>query len=158
MNISFNQATASQANELSDLAIESKGYWGYSDEQLNLWRKDLRIEKDYIEKHIVQTILLDNELVGFFAIKTAERLLDHFWLLPVAIGKGIGKAAFEKIKQLCSRNRIEDFTIISDPDAEGFYLKQGAVKIGEIESIPQKRMLPKLRYSIQESAKPIIGN
>jgi hypothetical protein len=36
----------------------------------------------------------------------------------------------------------------SDPDAEGFYLKKGALKFGEVYSGPQKRKLPKLIFTV----------
>ena len=153
MKTDFRNALASQANTLSDLAIESKGHWGYSRTQLDVWRKDLRIEEEYIERNSVQAIYSEDQLVGFFAIKKGkeENCLDHLWLLPEAIGKGIGKLVFERIVEECIALSIEEFLIISDPDAEGFYLRQGAERIGEVESIPQKRMLPKLKYCIEQS-------
>ncbi|WOO39518.1 GNAT family N-acetyltransferase [Rubellicoccus peritrichatus] len=150
MVIDFRKAQLKEADLLSDIAIESKGYWGYPAELLNLWRKDLHIEKEYIEKNTVRTIWRNSEIVGFFAIKEEkEVILDHLWLLPKAIGQGIGSKAFREIEKECSLLEISSFVIVSDPDAEGFYLHQGAIKIGEVESIPQNRMLPKLRYVIQ---------
>lgn len=152
MKIEFPKALPQQADALSELALESKGHWGYSKEQLNIWRKDLRIQPEYITQTLVRTILVEGELVGFYAIKREENkdVLDHFWLLSKAIGRGIGNLAFRKIKEDCIRLDIEEFTLISDPDAEGFYLKQGCIRVGEIESKPQKRMLLKLRYSMKE--------
>jgi hypothetical protein len=76
-------------------------------------------------------------------------MLDHLWLLPNAIGKGIGNRAFKEIEKECLRLGIRKFSVVSDPNAEGFYLHQGAKRIGEVESIPQKRMLPKLIYKIE---------
>lgn len=153
MKIEFPNALPCQAEVLSDLAIESKGHWGYSKEQLDVWRKDLKIEKEYITQNLVRTILADGELVGFYAIKKEknEDVLDHLWLLSKAIGRGIGNHAFQKIKEDCTTLKIEEFAVISDPDAEGFYLKQGCVRVGEVESKPQNRMLPKLKYRIEET-------
>ena len=42
--ITFKDAQPEHGELLSDIAIESKGYWGYSRHQLDIWRKDLRIE------------------------------------------------------------------------------------------------------------------
>ncbi|MBD5779975.1 GNAT family N-acetyltransferase [Pelagicoccus sp. NFK12] len=152
MKIEFPKAQPQQAKVLSDLAIESKGHWGYSKEQLDIWRKDLKIEEEEITQNLVRTILAEGELVGFFSIKREknEDVLDHLWLLSKAIGRGIGNQAFKKIKEDCMNLKIEEFTVISDPDAEGFYLKQGCVRVGEVESKPQNRMLPKLKYRIKE--------
>lgn len=112
----------------------------------------MRIEEEYIEEHSVQAIYSGYQLVGFFAIKKGKEgiYLDHLWLLPEAIGKGVGRLAFERVIEECIDLNIEEFFVVSDPDAEGFYLRQGAKRIGEIESIPQKRMLPKLKYVIEK--------
>lgn len=149
MKIEFTKSSADEAEILSDLAIESKGYWGYSKEDLDMWRKDLRISPEYIEQNTVRTIWGDSDRLGFFAIQQKEEnILDHLWLRPNAIGKGLGAEAFQEIVRECSDLGIQDFIIVSDPHAEGFYLHQGAVRIGKVESIPQNRFLPKLRYTI----------
>ncbi|MDB4142395.1 GNAT family N-acetyltransferase [Akkermansiaceae bacterium] len=115
------------------------------------WERLMR-KKPRGTPHSVQAIYSDNQLVGFFAIKKGKEgnYLDHLWLLPEAIGKGVGRLAFERIIEECIDLNIEDFFVVSDPDAEGFYLRQGAERIGEVESIPQKRMLPRLKYLIEK--------
>ncbi|WP_432468952.1 hypothetical protein [Agarivorans sp. Z349TD_8] len=65
-------------------------------------------------------------------------------------GKGIANLVFKEILRECNRLKIREFSIISEPDAEGFYLHKGAVRIGEVKSIPQKRMLPKLKYQLAD--------
>lgn len=148
MKIDFRNAQPEQAEALSNLAIESKGHWGYSTALLDLWRKDLRVEKEFILKHIVEAFYFDDELIGFFAIKLNkdQNELEHLWVLPKFIGKGIGKLAFERIQKTCILHGIEELIIVSDPNAEDFYIKMGANRIGEVPSIPQNRMLPKLKY------------
>jgi GNAT superfamily N-acetyltransferase len=147
--ITFNPATIEQADLLSNIAVEAKGHWGYSREQLEIWRSGLRIEPDYIQKHTVGTVELGGEVVGFFAITQGETdMLDHLWLMPHVIGKGVGQRAFTEIVRVCCELGIKEFIIISDPDAEGFYLHQGATRVGEVKSVPQKRMLPKLKFVV----------
>ncbi|MEX0321170.1 MAG: GNAT family N-acetyltransferase [Puniceicoccaceae bacterium] len=147
--VSFRPARQDEAEILSELAIRSKGHWGYPGHLLELWRKDLRIEKEYIEGNVVRTIWIDEKLIGFFALTLSDPSeLEHFWLLPEYIGKGLGKIAFsEVIKEFQFRN-IQEFYIVSDPNAEPFYLSQGAIRVGEVESIPQNRFLPKLKFVI----------
>lgn len=92
-------------------------------------------------------------MIGFFAIvKGDTNELDHLWLLPKAIGKGYGNLVFAQILAECDRLDISRFYITSDPDAEGFYLEKGALKVGEVYSEPQKRMLPKLEFAVVRSA------
>ena len=150
MSIMFRPSQPDEAAVLSDIAIESKGHWGYSREQLEVWRKDLRILPSYIKANTIETIWQDELKVGFFAIKLNPKpILDHLWLLPKAIGRGIGKLAFQRAVAIAEKTGVKAFTIISDPAAEGFYFHMGAQRIGEVPSIPQNRMLPKSLYRIQ---------
>jgi N-acetylglutamate synthase-like GNAT family acetyltransferase len=145
----FIDAEENDAELLRDVLITSKGYWGYSQDQLEQWKSNLRFEVAYIARNTVKLIIKDNEVIGFFAIvKGDTNQLDHLWLVPKAIGKGYGNLVFEQIVAECDRLDISNFYITSDPNAEGFYLKKGALKVGEVYSEPQKRMLPKLEFRI----------
>ncbi len=145
----FKASLPSESESLSEIAILAKGHWGYAQELLDLWRKDLQVEASYIEKHSVFSLWLGSKIIGFFAIvKGQPNMLDHLWILPPYIGKGHGKQAIAEIKAICKKHLISDLTIISDPNAEGFYLHHGAVRIGEHPSKPQNRMLPKLHLQI----------
>ena len=147
--LNFINAEVKDTDLLRDTLITSKGYWGYSQEQLEEWRSNLRFEEKYISRNTVKLILKDKDVIGFFAIvKGDSDELDHFWLLPKAIGKGYGNLVFEQILSECKTLDITEFYITSDPDAEGFYLKKGAFKVGEIYSEPQKRMLPRLKFTL----------
>ncbi len=147
--LSFIDAKVNDGVLLRDTLIASKGYWGYSQEQLELWRASLKFEEDYIASSTVKLIMKNTSVIGFFAIVKSEvNELDHLWLLPAAIGKGYGSLVFAEVLAECRLQGIADFYILSDPDAEGFYLKKGACRVGEVYSDAQKRMLPKLRYSL----------
>ncbi len=147
--ITFKVANGGQGNLLRDLLIESKSYWGYSTEQLEYWRSIVKFDAAYIQENKVVLICSTSKVVGFFAIKRGDTdKLDHLWLLPEAIGKGIGNIAFDEILKQCTRLGILTFLITSDPDAEGFYLRKGAIQESHIWSDAQKRMLPQLRFSL----------
>ncbi|WP_039913705.1 GNAT family N-acetyltransferase [Cellvibrio mixtus] len=147
--LNFIDAEAKHTELLRDILIASKGYWGYSQEQLEIWKSNLRFEEKYITRNTVKLILQDEEIIGFFAIAKGDSdELDHLWLLPKAIGKGYGNLVFAQILSECNTLGIPSFYVISDPDAEGFYLKKGALKVGEVYSEPQKRMLPKLKFTL----------
>ena len=150
--LQFIDAESKHTGLLRDVLILSKGYWGYSQEQLEQWRSNLKFEDEYVARNTVKLILDESELIGFFAIVKGDiDELDHLWLLPKAIGKGFGNLVFEKIQSECKILNITEFYITSDPDAEGFYLKKGALKVGEVYSEPQKRMLPKLKFTLKST-------
>lgn len=61
--------------------------------------------------------------------------------------KGFGKQAFRNVVDRCGELDIEQLIIVSDPDAEGFYLNESALPIGEVASIPQNRLRPQADLS-----------
>jgi len=150
VHLVFTPSRHEEAEILSDIVVRSKGYWGYPNEKLELWRKDLTVTSEYISQNHARSIWLNDRIIGYFSIVTAKQpaLLDNLWLLPEAIGRGIGTKAMQEIKRLARKLELSELIIISDPNAEGFYLHHGAERIGEYPSIPQDRMLPKLRLKI----------
>ena len=115
----FIDAEEKHVDLLRDTLIASKGYWGYSQDQLEIWRSNLRFKEGYIARNTVKLVLDESEVIGFFAIVKGDvDELDHFWLLPQAIGKGNGNLVFERIISECQALNILEFQIISDPDAE----------------------------------------
>jgi ribosomal protein S18 acetylase RimI-like enzyme len=51
----------------------------------------------------------------------------------------------------CEDNGIDRITLVTSPQAVGFYTKQGAVQVGEAESLVRKgRIIPKLVYDIKK--------
>ena len=147
--ITFACPSTEQGYLLRDLLIESKSYWGYSTEKLEYWRSIVTFDAAYIRDHTVRLIFLDFKAIGFFAIKRDKvDELDHLWLIPEAIGRGIGNITFDEVLLHCKRLGIQSFLITSDPDAEGFYLHRGATHKSQVWSDAQNRMLPLLSYTL----------
>ena len=89
--------------------------------------------------------------MGFYSLTTRPRPdLNHLWVLPNAMGRGIGRALFEHAVTQARMLGLTSFEIEADPNAEGFYLRMGAKRIGanvsEIEG--EKRELPLLVYQL----------
>lgn len=151
MNAEIRVTCEDEANVLSEIRVRSKGHWGYSPAVLESWRPAMIVTRDYIRQSTVRSIFLDGRPVGFYALKKEENLLDHLWLLPEAIGLGLGRFAFTHAVWLARSLGLRALVIVSDVDAASFYLKMGAQKIGEVHSPHQNRMLPKLVFYIPET-------
>jgi RimJ/RimL family protein N-acetyltransferase len=97
----YQSATQNDCLILTNIANSSKKYWGYSDKMMGLWKEELEINMDYINKNEVIKVLYDRQLIGFYALKfdNANKYyeIDHFWLLPKFMGKGFGKQIFQRI-------------------------------------------------------------
>lgn len=134
----------SDANALTSIAFAAKKHWGYSPAQIEKWKSELTIAPEEIEDEIIFHMEMDGEIVGFYEISKAVEWFDieHMWVLPEHIGKGLGKQLFEHAKNSAMRNGARGLRVESDPHAEGFYMKMGMKRVGEIESSIPGRMLP----------------
>ncbi|MEI4832180.1 GNAT family N-acetyltransferase [Bacillus sp. FJAT-53711] len=143
-------ALLEEANELSNLALSSKATWNYSEEFILACKEDLTITEQYIKNNYVYILEEKQETVGFFSFQRKEGdSLDFLYLHPNYKGKGYGRILWESVVQKAVELNIKSFTIDSDPNAKGYYVKMGAKQIGEIPStVFKNRMLPLLRYDL----------
>ncbi len=83
--------------------------------------------------------------------KRQPNTFDLVWIFvtPSEIGHGCGKKLWEHAVRLAGDLHAKRIIIKSDPFAEGFYVKHGAVRIGESPStVPSSLLLPLLELTI----------
>lgn len=147
------KAQITDAEKLSQIAFAAKSYWNYPENWLKIWKDSLTITPEFIETNQVFLAESDRKILGFYAlILSSENVqLEHLWISPENIGGGIGKIlmadAIEKAKSFGGKS----MEIESEPNAVGFYQKQGAVKIGERKSEieGQERILPLMKIDLK---------
>ena len=150
----FRPARPDEAAALTQIALAAKQSWGYPDEWMAEWRPDLTIAPGYIGSSPVRVAELGGTTAGFLGLVRADGSwhLEHLWVLPAFHGHGLGRALFaEAVKQARAVGATE-LRIKSDPNAEPFYLKMGAVRTGlEVYQLLGKipREVPHLSYSIR---------
>lgn len=151
----FRPARPDETDELTQVAIASKRTWGYSDELIALWTPEFTFTPDNIALRTVSVaeIAGDTVAVSSLCIADAECELDDFWVRPSAIGIGVGRQLLEYTLALASRAGFDDVVVVSDPNAEGFYLRFGAIRVGLIESQPVGRFLPVLKLPTRNPSK-----
>ncbi|WP_161569552.1 GNAT family protein [Veronia nyctiphanis] len=54
------------------------------------------------------------------------------------------------MKQEIAKREVSTLRITSEPNAEGFYRKMGAVTVGEFQSKPAGRVLPMMELELNE--------
>ena len=86
------------------------------------------------------------ELLGFSAVSTDADPpeLDALFVEPRAMGAGVGRALLREACAAAAAAGVEELAIDSDPQAEAFYLRAGARRVGEARSPSTGRMLPRL--------------
>jgi GNAT superfamily N-acetyltransferase len=141
-------AVKEEAARLSEIALEAKRYWGYPEHWLKHWQDDLTLSPEYLATNPVFLAEKDEQILGFYAllIRHDKAELDHLWVAPQHIGSGVGKALFLHAMQSAARRNVSEVEIEADPNAEAFYRKMGAHRIGETvsEIDGQPRTLPRL--------------
>jgi GNAT superfamily N-acetyltransferase len=142
------RALTTEAEVLTQIAKDAKRYWGYPEHWLNFWQDDLTILPQFVDNNPVYVAEDEGHILGFYAlIMGADKAeLDHLWVAPEHIGSGVGKELFIHAMQSAARGNASEIEILSDPNAEGFYRKMGAHRIGETvsEVDGQPRSLPRL--------------
>jgi GNAT superfamily N-acetyltransferase len=151
--IEIRRAEPRMADELTRIAHAAKAHWGYPESQIASWRDELTLTAEFIRSNLVHVAVCAGEPVGTYAlIGSGRRLeLEHFWIDPRWVGQGLGRALFEHATYEAVGLGATTLEILSDPHAEGFYLRMGARRTGEkpapVDDDPD-RVLPRLLYDL----------
>jgi GNAT superfamily N-acetyltransferase len=146
--LTIRSAVPSEASRLSQIAHDAKRYWGYPDHWIQHWQAELTISSDFITNNQVYVAEDDSEILGFYGLVLhGERAeLEQMWVAPAHLGEGVGKELFVHAMQQAAGENVSAVEISSDPNAEGFYQRMGARRIGEVsaEMDGQQRVVPRL--------------
>lgn len=168
------RARPDEAAALGELALRSKGHWGYDAVFLAACRADLTLTAAEIARDAVYVIAEgDGPPQGFYQLgaggaELRERAqgagagpgaggqlaLGALFVEPGAIGRGYGRRLWAHAVALAAGRGARGLTIQSDPHAAGFYGALGARLIGETPStVFPGRMLPTFHLALPASDK-----
>ena len=146
------RAKPEDADALTAIAHAAKRHWGYPGRWLESWRDILTMRPEFIAANIAYTAIENGRAVGFYVLTTEEDglHLDHLWIMPAAMRRGIGRSLFKHAVEQAGNSGFRLIKIEADPNAEGFYQRMGATRVGmnvtEIDGRP--RELPLLEFRI----------
>lgn len=148
--IEIRRARPDDAPMLSRLAYNAKRHWRYPEELMLQWKDALTVSESFIEEQPVYAAFDGADCVGFYAIAGDGEMcdLEHMWVAPDRIGRGVGTRLFEHAIVTLRAEGGSALAIVSDPFAEGFYVKMGARRIGDWPSTPEGRRLPLLQFDL----------
>ncbi len=151
MDVAIRPARAGDAGALSDLAVRSKGHWGYGAEFLERARPELAVSAEELER-MLAAVAVDGEgnALGFYAVDLEPEPPELLALFvdPAAIGTGLGGRLFSAAARAAREAGLTKLVIESDPNAEAFYLSRGARRFGERVSRTTGRALPLLELDL----------
>lgn len=145
--IKIRKANVEDAAVLTDIAINSKGYWGYSNDYMNAWKDALTITVKDIQSKVIYLLEENKNIKGFYCLCIETKELESLFVAPTYIGQGLGKVLWKDILLKAIEYRIPSFHFDSDPNAYEFYLKMGAKRIIYVEStVIPGRIYPLMEY------------
>lgn len=154
MDVTIRRARPSEADALNDLIMRSKAHWGYDPALLEAWRPDLMLDPATIAERSVYCAedTLTGALIGvshLYQLNDEEVSLEHLFVEPDAIGKGVGAALWRHAVSWAASREAHAIIVVADTNARPFYERMGAVVVGWDESaIVPGRRLPLMRYDL----------
>ena len=129
------RALKSEAGLLSDLARKSKAHWGYPADVLEQWRTELTLSPREISAHPTFVVTIGENVAGFYSLPSAEPwTLNHFWVSPEYMHRGVGRSLLAHALATARAHGASKVGIDADPNAEGFYVRCGAFRTGEVSA------------------------
>jgi N-acetylglutamate synthase-like GNAT family acetyltransferase len=153
MDIQIRRAQPNEAAALTEIAHEAKSYWGYPENWIEHWKDDLTITPEFIANNEIYVAVAGEDIAGCCALVLSGALaeLEHMWIRPAHMGTGVGRALFQQIMKRATTLDAKAVELSADPNAEGFYKRMGATRIGEVRSEieGQPRVLPRMSFDLE---------
>ena len=136
-----------EAGVLTAVCLQSKAHWGYDRAFMKACRAELTLAEADLDRGRLQVAQRAGAIVGVaeIALADGEASLEKLFVIPEAMGCGVGSMLFTWAVAACRQGGARRMVIEADPDAAAFYSKHGARDAGQSlsGSIPG-RFLPRL--------------
>ena len=157
------EAKIQEANLLTNISFSSKGYWNYPEEYFKIWSNELTISSGYIQKNDVFVYENNGKIIGYYSVVELKDdievsgitiskgfWLEHMFIEPQSIGKGIGTKMFEHLREKYASLGVNTLGILADPNSRGFYEKMGCEYKFEYPSTINNRTTPYLQLNLEK--------
>ncbi len=141
---------------LSDLCLRSKATWGYPQDMLDSFRRELTLSKDDVRE---DAIVVADDLRGIAGVVEISfdgdvAVLEKLFVEPGRFGEVTGNLLYVWACRTAQRRGARELLIDADPGAAAFYRRMGAEPAGESESgsVPG-RLLPRLVHQLHPVSK-----
>ena len=134
--IVFRPARGDESALLGEVAIRSKGYWGYGEDFLDACRAELTFRPEDVTTRRIVVAESPAGVLGFYSIDDQPPYgeLGNLWVVPESIGTGLGRKLWQHAVAAAGEAGYTSLRIAADPNAVGFYQAMGARQVGEAPS------------------------
>jgi predicted N-acetyltransferase YhbS len=126
------RAQPADAAELTALAMRSKASWGYPAEWVDAWIPDLTITAEYLTTNRTYVAEHEGRIYGVIVLQEhpTHWSLEHLWIEPTSQRQGIGRGLVAHALSVSHSIHPARVMVIADPNAEPFYRRLGAIRVG----------------------------
>ena len=119
--------------------------WNYPPEFMEWEPEAISVEPEHVSDMITNLLEEHGRIVGFYVLRgdPPEMELSRLMIEPDRTGAGIGRMLWNHAVATAAARGVHTITIDSDPNAEPFYQRMGAVTVGEHDWAPP--MMPDWR-------------
>lgn len=150
-SIHIRPASLDEAELLTDLSLKANAVWGYDADFLARCRAAMAVKATNIESRPHYVDEIGGRIAGFYGFEpeTDGIGLDYLFVEPDLIGRGVGRTLWQHAVATARHLGHSALIVVSDPNAEGFYLKMGCQRVGSRPSeLETSRQLPLLRLDL----------
>ena len=153
VTVAIRRAHPGEAEQLTAIAHAAKRHWGYPENWIEKWSADLTITPEFLANHEVFVAIANNGIAGCCALVVTGTLaeIEHMWIKPEHMGSGVGRALFEHARDRARELQLAVLELSADPNAEGFYERMGAERVGDVPAGMNgeaARVLPRMRINL----------
>jgi GNAT superfamily N-acetyltransferase len=134
------EAEPSERERLREIAIASKAYWGYDEDQVRRWGEGLEFSPG-VDRFVAE---VDGDVVAYASLVRQGDVcvLDELWVEPDSIGEGVGSYLFHFAAERARGLRARRLEWEAEPNSVGFYEKMGGRYLRDSEPSEWGRVLP----------------
>jgi GNAT superfamily N-acetyltransferase len=119
---------AREGARLKEIAVASKGHWGYAPERVREWADRGDFSPTVLEKLALFVADADGRAIAWASVEPRGETawLADLWVEPKWIGKGVGAQLFRRAAEHARGTGARTMEWEAEPNALGFYEKMGA--------------------------------
>lgn len=126
-------ATAADGERLHALLVAAKSWWGYDQAVVAEWAASIDIAATLRDQE-VWVARAGGPVLGWAGLvppHAGVAVLDHLWVDPASMGRGLGSALFRHAAQRAAALGAQRMEWEAEPNALGFYRKMGGRDLRE---------------------------
>ena len=126
--VTIRAAAADEGRRLKEIAVSSKGFWGYEPDKVRKWADRGDFSPAQLGKLTLFVAEAEARAIGWCSLEPRGELwwLADLWIEPDWIGKGVGGRLFRHSARHAQREGAKRLEWEAEPNSIGFYEKMGA--------------------------------